>query len=206
MQRSLHGARRATLCKTPPHLEVASAAHSFSAIPDRYCRWFLRGRRPQHIGVQQEQQHVPTRARTAGWRAGLRDVFMTTTEGDQAASSCNPTRRRCSPPQEAMTPPAMTRRQVANLSPPGLVPQWREHRASYPKGVPRRPWPEISSTFACEAHPPWQSEDGAACGFWTAEMRREKGMKEAEHSLSRDRVATPKKRATSKPWKKVSRS
>src|SRR3954465_14410940 len=40
MQRHLHGARGAMPCKVRPRREEASAAHGFSAIPDR-CRWTL---------------------------------------------------------------------------------------------------------------------------------------------------------------------
>lgn len=50
------------------------------------------------------------------------------------------------------------------------------------------------------------SAAGAARGFWTAEMRRQQKamMREAAHSLTQDRAA-PKKRTTSKRWKKTSR-
>ena len=44
---------------------------------------FLGGRRSQHICVQREQQHVPTRASIAGWCAGLRDLLHMMTEGSR---------------------------------------------------------------------------------------------------------------------------
>jgi hypothetical protein len=51
------------------------------------------------------------------------------------------------------------------------------------------------------------SAAGAARGFWTAEMRRQQKavMKEAGRSLTLDRAAAPKKRATSKRRKKAGR-
>jgi len=51
------------------------------------------------------------------------------------------------------------------------------------------------------------SAAGAARGFWTAEMRRQQKamMKEAGRSLTLDRAAAPKKRATAKRRKKASR-
>ena len=51
------------------------------------------------------------------------------------------------------------------------------------------------------------SAAGAARGFWTAEMRRQQKamMKEAGRSLTLDRAAAPKKRATAKRRKKAGR-
>jgi len=51
------------------------------------------------------------------------------------------------------------------------------------------------------------SAAGAARGFWTAEMRRQQKamMKEAGRSLTLDRAAASKNRATSKRRKKAGR-
>ena len=50
------------------------------------------------------------------------------------------------------------------------------------------------------------SAAGSARGFWTAEMRRQHQpmMKEAGRPLAKKRVASPKKRATSKRVRKAS--